>query len=125
MTTFAERRLAGAAWVVVPVVRLALAVLPFRFVHRVAGHTTRRARSAFSPERIARAVQEVAQRLPGTTCLTEVLAAAYLCSRYGHEATPRLGVGRSGGRIAAHAWLECNGRAILGEPEPGTFVALG
>ncbi|HYK04835.1 MAG TPA: lasso peptide biosynthesis B2 protein [Thermoanaerobaculia bacterium] len=123
--TAAEKRLAVAAWVLVPAVRLAVAVLPFRFVHRLAVRTPRRSRSALSPERIARAVHAVAQRLRGTTCLTEVLAAAYLCSRYGHAATLRLGVGRSEAGIAAHAWLESEGRAILGEPEPGTFVALG
>jgi hypothetical protein len=114
----------AAAWLVVPAVRIALAVLPFRFVHRLAARAPRRTRPANSPHRIARAVNDVAQRLPGTTCLAQVIAAAYLCSRYGHTATLRLGVGESEGRITAHAWLESEGRAILGEPEPGTFVAL-
>ncbi len=109
----------------VPVVRLAVAILPFRFVHRLAERTPRRTQSTISPDRIAHAVNEVAQRLPGTTCLPQVLAAAYLCSRYGHTATFRLGVGESEGRVTAHAWLESEGRPILGEPEPGTFVALG
>jgi hypothetical protein len=125
MTVFAEKRLAVAAWLVVSTVRLGLAILPFRFVHRLAGRAPRRTRAAISPDRIARAVNDVAQRLPGTTCLPQVLAAAYLCSRYGHTATFRLGVGESEGRITAHAWLESDGRPILGEPEPGTFVALG
>lgn len=119
----AEKRLAVAAWVVVPVVRIAVAMLPFRFVYRFAARAPR-GLSLLSPDRIAFAVNHVARRLPGTTCLTEVLAAAYLCSRYGHAATPRLGVGRSAAGITAHAWLESEGRAILGEPEPGTFVGL-
>jgi hypothetical protein len=122
---FAEKRLTAIAWIVVPAVRLAVAVLPFRCAHRLAVRAPRGSRSAISPDRIARAVHDVAQRLPGTTCLPEVLAAAYLCSHYGHAATLCLGVGRTGGGIAAHAWLESQGRPILGEPEPGTFVALG
>ena len=125
MNAFTEKRLTVAAWIVVPAVRLAVAVLPFRFLHRLAARTPRRSRSAIPPDRIARAVNDVAQRLPGTTCLPQVLAAAYLCSRYGHTATLRLGVGESEGRLTAHAWLESEGRAILGEPEPGTFIALG
>jgi hypothetical protein len=125
MSALTEKRLTAAAWIVVPAVRLAVAILPYRFVHRLAGRAPSRSPSEISSERIARAVHDVAQRLPGTTCLTEVLAAAYLCSRYGHAATPRLGIGRSEAGITAHAWLESEGRAILGEPEPGTFVALG
>jgi hypothetical protein len=125
MSAFAEKRLTIAAWIVVPAVRVAVACLPFRLVQHAAVRPARRSRSPLSPDRIARAVNDAARRLPGTTCLTEVMAAAYLCSRYGHTVTPRLGVGRSDSGIAAHAWLESEGRVILGEPEPGTFAALG
>jgi hypothetical protein len=121
----AETRLALAAWMVVPAVRIAVAVLPFRFVHRLGTRTSGHAPSAaIAPDQIARAVHDVARRLPATTCLTEVIAAAYLSARYGHPVAVRLGVGKSEGRVIAHAWLESEGRPILGEPEPGTFVAL-
>jgi hypothetical protein len=114
------------ALVMVPLARLAVALLSFRAVHRAVEAAQRhRGRPSNVPrERIARAVVRVGRRVPGASCLTQVVAAALLCARYGHEATVRLGVTRSGDHVAAHAWLESEGVVVLGEPEPGTFVML-
>lgn len=114
------------AWLVVPLVRIAVAILPFRVVHRAVDGAQRRRRAApdVPRERIASAVAGVARRVPGATCLTEVVAAALLSARHGHQATVRLGVAKSGSRVVAHAWLENEGRVVLGEPQPGVFIAL-
>lgn len=126
MRPFADRLLLEAL-LVVPLARIAVAILPFRVVHRaVETAMRRRGKASDVPrERIAAAVARVARRVPGASCLTQVVAAALLSARYGHAATLRLGVTRQEDRVAAHAWLESEGRVILGEPEPGTFVILG
>jgi hypothetical protein len=126
MRRFADR-VTLEALLVVPLVRVAIAVLPFRMVHRAvdAAQRRRRATPDVPQERIAAAVASVSRRVPGATCLTQVVAAALLSARHGHPAALRLGVAKSEGRVVAHAWLENEGRVVLGEPEPGLFVALG
>jgi hypothetical protein len=123
-----QRALLAEALLVVPLVRVALSLLPFRIVHRgIAAATRKLHRSTSStsrtPERITWAVTTVAARVPRASCLTQALAATLLLVRYGHAATLRLGVAKEDdGTLRAHAWLESDGRAILGEPAPGAFI---
>lgn len=124
MRRLADRVLLEAL-MVVPLVRLAIAILPFRVVHRYVLTRRRRAATDVPRERITRAVAAVSRRIPRATCLTQVVAAALLCTRHGHATELRLGVMKTGASLSAHAWLESEGRAVFGEPEPGTFVALG
>jgi hypothetical protein len=126
-STAIEQRLVAKALVIVPLIRIALWLVPFRFVHRATGALLRRGRgsSSLRVERIVWAVTAVTRRVPSATCLTQALAAAVLLPRYGHEATLRVGVAkREGGRLHAHAWVESGGAAVLGEPAPGEFRAL-
>jgi hypothetical protein len=127
----AERRLLAEAAFVVPTVRLALTLLPFRIVHRGIAAATRRShrRSASSasqtPERIARMIAAVAARVPRASCLTQALAATLLLARDGHAATLRVGVAKNeDGSLRAHAWLESGGQTLLGGPDSGAFVHL-
>lgn len=87
---------------------------------------SRRARAARSPaatpDRLARAVERAAVALPGSKCLPQALAGAVLLRRRGLEAELRLGAAtRPEGGLTAHAWLELEGRVVLGEAEPGRF----
>ena len=112
---------------VVPLVRVALVLLPFRVVHRAASRPRARASAPSSPipiEPLVWAIRAVAARVPRATCLTQALAASVLLRRHGHEATLRLGVARVEGGLSAHAWVESGGRTVIGEPTPGTFKVL-
>lgn len=120
----AERGMLVRAALVVPSVRLALSLLPYRIVHRAVVRAAGRGRrgDGVSAAMVIRGVRAVAARVPAATCLTQALAAAVLLARYGHEATLRVGVARDdAGRLRAHAWLECGGETVLGAPAPGTF----
>lgn len=121
-----ERHLLLQALFVVPAVRVALWLLPFRIVHQRVRRTRRAPAPATVPvERIVWAVRAVAARVPRATCLTQALAASLLLPRHGHDATLRVGVAKDeGGRLRAHAWLESGGVTVLGEPEPGAFHAM-
>ena len=53
----------------------------------------------------------------GTTCLTTALVAQALLRRHGYEAKLQIGVRRDvNGAFTAHAWLEREGRVIVGGP---------
>jgi hypothetical protein len=66
---------------------------------------------------LTRAVDRAARIPPRAGCLARAIAASRLLRRHGIDSTVRLGVAREGGGgIAAHAWLECDGQIVLGEP---------
>lgn len=121
-----ERRLVIEAALLVPAVRGALSLLPFRWIHRKVGAVVTRWKgrtASDSPENILWAVRAVSARVPGASCLTQALAATMILARHGHQATLRVGATKDDqGRLRAHAWLEIGGTPVLGEPAPGAFV---
>jgi hypothetical protein len=125
-----EQRLLLVAAGLLATVRVGLWVLPFRSVHGAiraradaADPATRHRR--LPPDRIVWAVEAAARRVPRATCLVQALAAQILLTRCGHPSQLRLGVARGGGRaFEAHAWLEDNGRILIGRGAADRYVAL-
>lgn len=116
-------------------VRVSLALLRFRRTRRWlqrSGRTGRTGRSASGaasdPEPDLRsvrwAVSAASRLLPGTRCLAQALAGQVLLARRGVPTSLRIGVERSSGAMSAHAWLERDGRAVLGEARPDEFTPL-
>jgi hypothetical protein len=100
-------------------IRLALGVLPFPWVHQKVARRRRPvamgARS-LSARQIAWCVMAVGRRIPGSRCLAEALAADLLLARAGYPSRLRIGVERLvEGGLAAHAWVEVDGEAIVGD----------
>jgi hypothetical protein len=99
------------------VVRLGLALFPFRWFY---GSLKRRPlgppQPVFTAPQVAAAVETAGRHLPGATCLVQALAGRHLLARYGYPSTLRLGVvrGREKSTLLAHAWLEWEGRVLLG-----------
>jgi hypothetical protein len=86
-----------------------------RLLARAAGSSLRWHRSTPSVERIVWAVS-AAQRVVRATCLPQALAAEALLLRSGYTASLRVGVVRTApGRLVAHAWVENDGRVVLGD----------
>lgn len=75
---------------------------------------------------IVRSVKAVSRFVPRATCLTQALAASLLIRRSGQRSNLKIGVAKDDkSRLIAHAWLEKDGRIILGKhPDQGRFVAL-
>jgi hypothetical protein len=115
-----ERRLIVEALLVVPIARIAPLRVLFTVLARI--RRTPDALDALDGDRIAWAANAVDTRLPRSTCLTRAMAASLLLTLHGHPTTLRLGVAREDGELAAHAWLESNGRIVIGEA--GTFTVL-
>lgn len=64
------------------------------------------------------AVQVSSHYVPRTTCLTNALTGHSLLSQYGYPSLVKIGVGKSSeGEFEAHAWLEYEGKVVIGESE--------
>lgn len=71
------------------------------------------------------AVTAVARRVPGTRCLARSLAIEALLRGAGIESELRFGVVRQdGGRLEAHAWVECDGRPVCPDEDLSPYTPL-
>lgn len=123
----ADRRLLARAWLLELAIRLGLWLLPFRQVRRriAAVHPRPDADPrSDTDQRIAWAVTSAARYLPAATCLTQALAAKVLLTVAGREARLTIGVEKDGTRLRAHAWVEGNGRVIVGDHDLSRFTLL-
>lgn len=110
-------------------IRLSLFLLPFQTIVRcITGFEPGLGEN--DPRRLARSVWAVrvvsAHAVPRATCLTQALAVLLLVRRQGEAgAKLRLGVARDeGGRFAAHAWVEHDGRILIGAQGSGRYTRL-
>jgi len=89
-----------------------------------------RSRAPAEAARLAWTVEAAGRHRLGT-CLSRALALQVLLSRHGFSSRLWLGVQRdtvgaaARGPLRAHAWLEHDGRAIIGGPAPDGYTLLG
>jgi hypothetical protein len=126
-----DRRLLVKSALLLGAVRLGLWLLPFQTVRcllasMTCATTTLHDTEQTSIERIAWAVAGASQYIPMATCLTQALATQVLLGWQGHAARLCIGVARSdAGQFQAHAWVECQGRVVLGGADaPARFTPL-
>jgi hypothetical protein len=120
-----ERFLVVRALFVVCSIRLGLWLLPIGTVRRFVLRTGKTRSVCPSIPRLVWAVRAVSRIVPLATCLTQALTLQWLLSRYGHPSRIHLGARRnSTGRFEAHAWVECEGRVVIGGAEAPNYVSL-
>src|SRR5919205_2137212 len=102
-------------------IKVGMWLLPFRTLHRLltrAVGASARSQQAdhTSAERVAWAVDMASRHTPGLkTCLVRSLAAQALLARGGHPALLHIGVVRGErGQFQAHAWVESEGKVVIG-----------
>nr|UXE41701.1 hypothetical protein Hi04_10k_c5966_00034 [uncultured bacterium] len=112
----AERSLLLQTFLLLAWVRLALWVLPFRWVSRVLARHSGSCgiRTAIPEARLIWAVRVMAARVPAATCLVQAMTAKYLLERRGRNPCLCLGITKDNGILLAHAWLVLDGRTVLG-----------
>ncbi len=111
------------------IVRLSLKTMPFQKTHSLAerisepsGNT--KPSSPEAVEDIAWAVDMLGKRMPGS-CLTQAFIARILLGRRGLPTHLHIGaVKEEDGGFLAHAWLECDGRIIVGGHELELYTPL-
>lgn len=121
-------RVLPAATFLVVGIRLALLVLPsgsvVRMVRAVGARPVRSTASRNDQDALLGCIRRVSRLVPGATCLTQAVAGQILLQRNGYHATLRLGVRTGAQGFAAHAWLEQDGRKILGQAAARGMVVL-
>lgn len=65
-------------------------------------------------EEVTLAVTRAARRVPRSTCLAQALVGWWMLKRRAGASVVRMGVTRERGILSAHAWLERDGRILLG-----------
>ena len=108
-----ERQLLLEALFTLWFVRLGLWLLPFgallRLVRRPLGT------SGVEVGRLTKTLTVVSRHVPRATCLAQALAGQRLLAAHGHSSRLRIGVRKDGTRLGAHAWLEHQGRVVVGQ----------
>jgi len=119
-------------YLLVVAIRLGLWLLPFRWMLCIPRLLARQqiqlqiSRQVFE-DRVAWAVAATSRCVPAATCLTQALAVQAILNRYGCASELHIGVAKSAqGKLEGHAWVESNGRIIIGGPaiNVARFVAL-
>jgi hypothetical protein len=114
-----ERVLLVQAGALVGTVRVALWVLPSRwiikYVTQLAGESAMRRPPSGHLRDVLWAVEAASRRMPDASCLTQAVTALLLMRRHGYAARFCVGVARApGGTLDAHAWLERDGAIVIG-----------
>jgi hypothetical protein len=101
------------AWTVLFAADLGLRALPFPRVDRWLTPSPAPAREESAVGRLIWATEAAARHhLYPMRCLPKALCLRWLLGRHGIESTLRIGVARPDGNLAAHAWVERQGRPI-------------
>jgi Transglutaminase-like superfamily len=121
-----DRRLVVRAVWWLALVRLALWTRPFARVQELVGIASaqRSTAPAVAPGRLAWAVEAGAQAVPKASCLTQALAAQIMLERTDTHPELRIGVSTDQGDFEAHAWLELEGRPLVGAHDLERYAPL-
>jgi hypothetical protein len=108
------------------VTRLSLWLLPYARVQALlATLPVCMPRHAPLPGRIAWAVHVVSRTVPVATCLTQALVVQRFLQHWQYAHTLQIGVARDArGGLAAHAWIEMDGRMLIGGAMARGFTPL-
>lgn len=107
--------------------RLATWFLPFEVGRRLLVGRRQVATRAITSDQVRWAMLHAQRVIPQATCLPQALAAEALLTRGGLPAQLQIGVRKtSAGTLAAHAWVESDGRIVVGDlgAELGSYTRL-
>jgi hypothetical protein len=111
-------------------IRLGLRVLPFWTLRGAVAQLARVPAGSphinrASVEQLVWTVTVASRYVPKATCLTQALVTQILLGRRGYPARLHVGVAKSErGRLQAHAWLESQGRVVVGGGELSRYTLL-
>ncbi|MFX4263225.1 lasso peptide biosynthesis B2 protein [Pelotomaculum propionicicum] len=128
-----EKCLYTEAFYLTGVVRLAILLLPFRWLaphlgqHMVESPQEEDAAAIEAARRVGLAVETVSRHSPWESkCLVQAIAGKILLRRRGIGSTLYLGVDRDDAKILiAHAWLRCGGLVLTGGQGREHFTVVG
>ena len=93
--------------------------------HTALGDVTNQDHDPETVAQVVAAVRRASACVPRATCLGRALTGWWMLSRRNHRAIVRLGVKRDESRgFDAHAWLEFDGRVVIGGEAAAGFTPL-
>lgn len=100
-----------------------LRLVPFRFIRksltkRLSSEDSERPVNWTEIHKIVRSVNFFSRFHPFASCLSKSVAALLLIQHSGEHAVLKIGVAKEDQNFLAHAWLETNGRIVIGELPP-------
>ena len=124
----AEQRLLIKAWILLGLIRLGLELFPFSTLRKLLDRL-RPILGGFekesSEEHLVWAVTVVSRYIPMATCLAQALTAQFLLQQVGHQACLHIGVEEAEkGGLKAHAWVESQGRILIGGIDLNRYTHL-
>jgi hypothetical protein len=124
-----ERQMLLKAFILLIFVRLGLWLLPFqtlqRTLEKLFHYPVTSNRQSLSPEKVSWAVRAVSWYVPSATCLAQALTLKALLTQEGIHSDLAIGVARDDATgITAHAWLEIDGKVIIGGQERDRYTQL-
>ena len=109
-------------------IRVFLWLLPSRFilrgVRRLAILPERSVARRPSAAQIVWSIEAASRRIPRASCLTQAIATQILFRRHGYGSRLCLGVAPDAGSFRAHAWIERNGKIVIGGEESRALTPL-
>jgi len=118
---FAEKLLLGESLVLVALIGFGLRLIPFKFFKKsLRKRLAEEAKQAPIDWKlinlIVRSVRSVSRFVPFASCLPQALTAMFLIKLKGQHTELKIGVAKDENQLfKAHAWLETNGRIIIGK----------
>jgi len=113
-----EQRLLIKAWILLGLIRLGLELFPFSTLRKLLNRLKSIMggfEKEFSEQQLVWAVAVVSRYIPKATCLAQALTAQLLIQQAGYQACLHIGVEEAEeGGIKAHAWVESQGRILIG-----------
>ncbi len=129
-----ERRLLAEAAATMPCVHAIQQLTPFKRWRTLLELSDSASQPDKQPKRARPSIAQIvwsvriaSRYVPGTyKCLPNAYTAHLLLHRYGYPSQIHVGVARDEqGKVEAHAWLECEGRIVVGElDDMHRFVAF-
>ncbi len=123
-----EKYLLLKAWVLLGLIRLGMELLPFSTLKKLLERLkpiSSGFKKDFSEEELVWSVTVVSRYVPRATCLVQALTTQFLLQQAGHQACLHIGVADTEeGGIKAHAWVESQGRILIGGFEINRYTHL-
>lgn len=126
--TYSELLLLSRALAWVCAIRIGLWCASLARLQRIVAALTRPTSNrsgSFSVEQLSWAVSVASCYVPRATCLTQAVALHILLKRRGFPSRIQIGVAKEkGGPFEAHAWVESQGRVVIGNWELDRFTTM-
>jgi hypothetical protein len=123
-----EQRLLIRAWILLGLIRLGLELFPFSTLRKLLNRLKSIMgvfEKEFSEQQLVWSVAVVSRYIPKATCLAQALAAQLLLQQAGRQACLHIGVEEAEeGGIKAHAWVESQGRILIGGFDLNSYTHL-